>query len=157
MAITRDYDEMADRYTYRGRVHQLNKNKYGIGDVSVQPAFVDLKDGGDTFWFMFYRKGPDWYWINNTNFIILADNQRFTGAGFVKDAEAVPEPEWFQTTVYCHEWIHCGAHIDVMKVIAKASSLKARLGEADMVLPQAFIDDVKEIVDALESGNGYGV
>jgi hypothetical protein len=156
MAVTRNYDEMADRYTYFGSLQQIRKEKHGIGQIYVQPGFVDLKDGGDTFWFMFHRKGDDWRWLSNTDFIILADNQRFSGVGYVQDSKVTEEMGWFETKVLCNEWIHCGTSVEIMRVIASSSSLKMRLGDVDMTLPQAFIADVNEIVAAINNGQSYG-
>lgn len=156
MAITKKYDEMADRWTYVGTQHQVIKDKHGFGEVWLTPQFVDLKDGGDTFWLAVYRKGADWHFLDDTSFILLIDGKRFTGAGIVAYSEVTQEAAWFETKVVCNEDIHCGTDSEIMKQIASSQSAKFRLKDIDFVLPQNFVSEVKEIVVDIDASGGYG-
>lgn len=156
MALYKNYDEMVDRYTYYGDDHLLIKQKYGFGVVHVKPAFVDLSEGGDLFWLIFKRKGDDWHWIQNTNFIVLADGNRMSGVGEVRDSQVLQEAGWFETKIMCYEEIHCSGTFDAMKIIGEAKSVKVRLGEVDMVLPEGLLQDIRLIINELESTGGYG-
>lgn len=156
MAVSKQYDEMADRYTYFGDIQTLINKKSGFGVVRVRPAFVDLKDGGDVFWIVFYRKGFDWYWINRNDFIVLADGQRFTGFAEVAESKVTEEMGWFGTDIMCNEELHCGASKDIMETIGKSKSVKIRLGDVDMEMPNSFMTDIKEILADIESTGGYG-
>lgn len=156
MGINKNYDEMADRWTYVGSKHQVIKDKYGFGEVWLIPQFVDLKDGGDTFWLAVPRKGTDWHFLDNTNFIFLIDGKRFTGSGHVVDSEVTQEDSWFESKVMCNEEIHCGTDTELMKAIASSQSIKFRLNDVDFVLPQSLIGEIKEIVADIEASGGYG-
>lgn len=157
MSLEKQYDEMADRWTYIGTRHQVVKDKYGLGEVWLMPQFVDLKDGGDTFWLTVLRKGDEWYFLSDTSFILLVDNKRFTGAGNLVNSEITQEAAWFETKVICNEEIHCGTDSAIMKLIANSQSAKFRLKDIDFILPQSFINEVKEIVADIEASGGYGV
>lgn len=156
MAVQKFYDEMADRYTYWGEIRPIHNDKHGFGVVTSRPIFVDLKDGGDVFWLVFFRKGSDWYWLSRNSFIILADGQRFTGAAAVRNSDVTQEQGFFETKVLCNEELHCGASTEIMRVIAASQSVKIRLGDFDMVMPTGFISDVQEIVKDLDASGGYG-
>ena len=71
MAVAKTYDEMADRNQYLGDSTQVLNDLKGFGSVWMQPAFIDLKEGGDTFWLIVARMGEEWDWIHNTNFIFF--------------------------------------------------------------------------------------
>jgi hypothetical protein len=156
MAVTKQYDEMADRYTYQGERYLVINNKNGFGIVTVSPAYVDLKDGGDCFWIIFTRKANNWYWIERNGFIILADGQRFTGMADVVETDVTQEMGWFDTLIKCNEEMHCGASPEIMEIIGQAQSVKIRLGDVDMDLPSGFISDVRDIVSDINATGGYG-
>ncbi len=156
MSVTKNYDEMADRYTYWGELRPLIKDKHGFGVVQVRPVFVDLKDGGDVFWIIFIRKANDWYWLNRNEFIILADGQRFSGVAAVRNSEVTQEQGFFETRVLCNEEMHCGTSTEIMEVNGNAQSVKIRLGDVDMTLPVGFMSDVRDIMNDLNSTGGYG-
>lgn len=147
---------MADRWTYIGSKHQVIKDKYGFGEVWLLPQFVDLKDGGDTFWLVVLRKGENWHFLDDTNFILLVDGTRYTGAGHVVDSEVTQETAWFDTKVVCNEEVHCGTDIALMKLLANSQSAKFRLKDVDFVLPKSLISEIKEIVVDIEASGGYG-
>lgn len=156
MAIRKTFDDMADRYQYRGDSHLVVNDKHGFGQVWLSAAFVDLKEGGDTFWLMATRKANDWHWIQNSNFILLVDGQRFTGVGAVRDSEVSQENGFFETKVLCNEEIHCGGDFGIMELIANSQVAKFRLGNADFVLPPGLISDIKEITSDVKATGGYG-
>ena len=156
MSIKKSFDEMADRYQYIGDSHQVIDDKNGFGQVWLSVAYVDLKEGGDSFWLVAIRKGADWYWIENTNFILLLDGQRFTGVGAVRDSEVSQEAGFFETKILCNEEIHCGGDFGILKLIAESQSAKFRLGDVDFILPPALISDSKEILADLKITGGYG-
>ena len=156
MALSKSFDDMADRYEYRGAMHQVVNDKYGFGQVWLSIAYVDLKEGGDTFWLMATRKANNWHWIEDTNFILLVDGQRFTGVGAVRDSEVTQEQGFFETKVLCNEEIHCGGDFSILELIANSSTTKFRLGNVDFVLPLGLISDAKEIVADIKASGGYG-
>lgn len=156
MGIVKAFDEMADRYQYRGESHQVMNDKYGFGQVWLSAAFVDLKQGGDTFWLIAKRKGNDWHWIEDASFILLIDGNRFNGVGAVRDSEVSQEAGWFETKVLCNEEIHCGGDVDLMRLLANCQSAKFRLRDVDFVLPAGLISDVREIVADVDASGGYG-
>ena len=82
MGVRNTYDEMVDRVQYSGDSYQYLNDKNGFGQVWLSIAYVDLKDGNDTFWIRAFRKGNKWHWIQDTSFIFLIDSQRFTGVGY---------------------------------------------------------------------------
>ncbi len=156
MAIRKSYDDMADRYQYRGDSHKVIDDKHGFGQVWLSIAYVDLKEGGDTFWLMATRKANDWYWIEDTNFILLVDGERFTGVGAVRDSEVTQEQGFFETKVLCNEEIHCGGDFGVLELIANSRLTKFRLGNRDFVLPPGLISDAQEITADIRANGGYG-
>lgn len=156
MGINKTYDEMADRYEYRGYGHQMLDSKSAFGEVQLSVAFVDLKEGGDTFWIIARRKGSYWHWIDDASFILLVDGERFSGVGTAHDGQVTEEPGFFDTKIWCNEEIHCGGDIEIMNLIADSKSSKFRLGGVDFVLPQGLISDVKEIVADINATGGYG-
>ncbi len=156
MAIKKTFDEMADRYQYRSDSYQVINDKYGFGQVWLTAAFVDLKQGGDTFWLMATRKANDWHWIRDSNFILLIDGHRFTGVGAVRDSEVSQEHGFFETKVLCNEEIHCGGDVGIMQLLANCQSAKFRLGNVDFVLPPGLISDIKDMNSDVEATGGYG-
>ncbi len=156
MAIRKTFDDMADRYQYRGDAHPVLNEKYGFGQVWLSVAFVDLNQGGDTFWLIANRKANDWHWIEDSSFILLIDGQRFNGVGSVRDSEVTQEAAWFDTKVLCNEEIHCGGDIGIMRLLASCQNAKFRLRDVDFVLPAGLIADVKEIVADIDATGGYG-
>lgn len=156
MGIRKTYDDMADRYQYFGDSYQVHNDKNGFGQVWLSAAFVDLKQGGDTFWIIAKRKANDWHWISNNDFILLVDNERFNGGGHVVDSEVTQEAGFFETKVLCNEEIHCGTDVAIMNLIANSQSVKFRLGNADFMLPAGLIADVKAIAEDVASTGGYG-
>lgn len=156
MTVSKTYDEMADRYTYFGEIRNISNDKHGFGTVNVRPAFVDLKNGGDVFWIIFFRKAKEWYWLSNNQFIILADGQRFNGVAAVRESEVTTEQGFFESRVLCNEELHCGASVEIMRVIGASQSVKMRLGDFDMTLPEGFLTDVREIIRDLDGTGGYG-
>jgi hypothetical protein len=117
---------------------------------------VDLKEGGDTFWLMANRKANDWHWIEDSNFILLVDGERFTGVGAVRDSEVSQEQGFFETKVLCNEEIHCGGDFGIMELIANSQMTKFRLGNVDFVLPPELVSDIKEITSDVIANGGYG-
>lgn len=156
MTITKFYDEMTDRYQYTGNWLEMRNSKDVIGQVWFSVGFVDGKDGGDTFWLMVRRKGDDWYWDSNPDFILLVDGERFTGVGGVTSTEVTEEAGFFDSKIFCNEEIHCGGDVSIMNLLAKSSSAKFRLGAVDFILPPVIIADIQEIVSEIASNGGYG-
>ena len=156
MAIQKSFDEMADRYQYQGTSYQVINEKYGFGQVWLSVAFVDLKEGGDTFWLIATRKGNEWHWIEDTSFILLVDGERFNGVGSVRDSEVTQEAGFFETKIICNEEIHCGGDIGIMQLLANAQNAKFRLRDVDFVLPSELIADVRAIVADITATGGYG-
>lgn len=78
------------------------------------------------------------------------------GVGIVRESKVTQEEGCFETKVLCNEAVHCGTNVEIMKKIATSETVKVRLGDIDVTLPKAFIDDVKEIVSQVESGQSYG-
>jgi hypothetical protein len=156
MPIKKNYDEMADRYQYVGDSYQVINDKNGFGEVWLSVAYVDLKQGTDTFWLMAVRKGSDWYWLDDTSFILLVDGQRFTGVGAVRDSEVLQEAGFFETKTVCYEEIHCGGDFGILQIIAQGQSAKFRLGDVDFVLPSELVSDAKEILADIVSTGGHG-
>ena len=156
MGISKTYDEMVDRYQYSGDSYNILNDKYGFGLVWISIAYVDLKQGGDTFWIRTIRKADNWHWIEDPSFIILIDGQRFSGVGYVFDSEVTQEAGFFETKVYCNEQIHCGGDFEILKLLANSQSAKFRLRDKDFVLPASIISDAKQILADLEATGGYG-
>jgi|GEM_PF-6872777 len=156
MAIRKSFDDMTDGYQYRGNMHQVINDKYGFGQVWLSIAYVDLKEGGDTFWLMATRQANDWYWIEDTNFILLIDGERFTGVGAVRGSDVTQEQGFFDTKVLCNEDIHCGGDFGILELIANSRLAKFRLGNVDFVLPPDLISEAKEIVEDIKTSGGHG-
>ncbi len=156
MAVRKKFDDMADRFEYSGDLHKVIDDKYGFGQVWLSVGFIDLKEGGDTFWLMALRKANDWHWIEDTNFILLVDGQRFTGVGAVRDSEVTQEHGFFETKVLCTEEIHCGGDFGIMELIANSTMAKFRLGGKDFILPPELVSDVKQITSEILASGGYG-
>jgi hypothetical protein len=156
MAITKAYDEMADRWTYIGTLHKVRDEKNGFGEVWLQAQFIDMKDGGDMFWLVAVRKAQEWHWLDNTSFILLIDGKRFTGVGRLANSEVTQETGWFEDKIICNEEIHCGGKLEIINLLAKSQIAKFRLKDVDFVLPAELIVDVKEIATDLEKTGGYG-
>jgi hypothetical protein len=152
MAVVKSYDEMADRNVYRGDLTQVLNDLKGFGSVSMQPGFVDVKEGGDTFWLIVARIGNDWEWIYNTNFIFLIDGERFMGEGSIAKNE-IPQ----DASNYVYEEINCGGDLGFLKLLANCKSAKFRLGEKDFTLPPSILADIKEIYEDIKSNGGYGL
>lgn len=156
MGVRKTYDEMADRYQYSGDSYHVLNDKYGFGQVWLSIAYVDLKEGGDTFWVRSLRKGDNWHWIEDPSFILLIDGQRFSGVGYVSNSEVTQEAGFFETKVYCNEEIHCGGDLGILQLLANCTSAKFRLRDKDFVLPASIIADAKEIMSDLQHTGGYG-
>jgi hypothetical protein len=152
MAVAKTYDEMADRNQYLGDSTQVLNDLKGFGSVWMQPAFIDLKEGGDTFWLIVARMGEEWDWIHNTNFIFLIDGERFMGVGDIHKHEVLRE-----TDGYIYEEIHCGGDLEILKLLANCKSAKFRLGEKDFVLEPSILADIKGIYEEIKSNGGYGL
>ena len=152
MAIVKSYDEMADRNQYQGDSTQVLDDLKGFGSIWMQPQFIDLKEGGDTFWLAVVRMGADWYWLHNTHFIFLIDGERFMGVGNIQNYEVLRE-----TDGYILEEIHCGGDLEILKLLANCKSAKFRLGDKDFVLEPSILADIKEIYQDIKSNGGYGL
>ena len=148
---------MADRWTYIGDMHKVLDDKNGFGEVWLRAMFVDLKDGGDTFWLAAIRKSLEWYWLDDTSFILLIDGKRFNGVGSVAQSEITQESAWFEEKTICNEEIHCGGDIEILKLISVSQTAKFRLKDVDFTLPPGLVDDVKKIAADLATTGGYGI
>lgn len=158
MVMKKIYDEMADVFEYVGARHLAVNQTGGVGKVWIWAAFVDGKTGGDTFWLVVSRKGEDWFWNDHgTDFILLADGERYVGSGELAEADYGEEVTgFFNVKDFYTEEVHCGFDATAMKKLAQSSSAKFRLGGFDFAIPTELIADVKEIVAEISAVGGYG-
>lgn len=150
MAISKEYDEMTDITKYSTPIVRVGGGGF-LGKLAKQLVAVHTSmrvvvgiDSGNVFsYIVFSRRGSDWSWISDSSTIFLVDGVRTQGEGIVTNHFTSTS----DSNVYCNEVVSQEVELDYLKDIAKATSVKFRIGRIDIVPPDEFFPNLKELLE----------
>jgi hypothetical protein len=148
--ITKEYDEMTDITKYSTPYVRMGGNGYFAKRAKLLTqryialkAVVGIKDGNLTAYLAFAKRGDDWAWAGDTSTIFLVDGVRTQGEGSLVESFT----STYESTVFCNEVVSQKVELDYLKDIAKATSVKFRVGRLDIVPPEEFFPNLKELLE----------
>lgn len=152
--ITKEYDEMTDITKYFSPVMRVGGSGYfskiakSLSQAHISIRIVIGINNGEVFsHLVFGRRGLDWSWISDASTIFLVDGVRTQGEALVGENFTTTN----ESTVYCNEYVSQETDIDYLRTISKASSVKFRVGRIDIVPPDEFIPNLKELLETTKN------
>ena len=144
------YDEMTDITRYLSPIMRVGSNKWG-GKLTKQLVQVHTAiriiigiDNGEIFSYLnFSRRGYDWSWISDAKTIFLVDGVRTLGEAQVLDSFTTA----FNDKVLCNEEVSQDTDIEYLWKMSGAKNVKFRVGTIDVIPPDEFIPNLKEILE----------
>lgn len=147
--ISQSYDEM--RGVGEIRTSSFNLFKQGgflTAKVYLNIGFaVVLGENSKTGWFLFDAKMNEWTLLENQEFIALVDGHRYMGEGVMRETDTKVEGY----DVMCYEEMHVQFDMELLHLMAKATTIKIRVGGTDFILAPEVLAELKDLSKAVDA------